>query len=85
MAGLERWASPARGALLVYLVKETKPLFELAPTPDLPMTDPEYGLVVAFSGYVPSACLAGYANLIRFRVRNVSQAGSPIVDAPGEP
>jgi hypothetical protein len=84
VSGLERWASPGRGALLLYLAKETKPRFEHASSPDLPKADPEYGLVVAFSAYVPSNCLAGYANLIRFRVRDVSQAGLPIVDAHGQ-
>lgn len=78
---LENWVSEERGALLVYLVEESKPEYETVPKPELDGNDPEYGLVVAFSAYVPSVALKTHPNLIRFRVRNTDDPESPIVDA----
>jgi len=81
-SGLERWADTQRGAALLYLVKETKPKYDPSAAPTVKRNDPDKGVVVAFSSYVPSSAMAKQPNVIRFSVRNPSKKDDPTVDAP---
>lgn len=79
---IEGFAGATRGAVLLYLVRETKPSYELVPTPKLSSDDPEYGLVAAFSSYVPEVALARDPDVIRFVVIDDGQEEAPSIEAP---
>lgn len=81
---LETHVSPTRGAVLLYVAKEQRPEYETTPKPQLGENDPEYGLVVAFSVYVPDAALTKNPDVIRFEVIDKDREDSPIIDAPAE-
>lgn len=79
-AALTDLCAPTRGAVLVYLVKETEPDFEAAPEPAIRVTHPERGVVVAFSSYVPHSALASQPHVLRFRVHNPDREAEATVD-----
>lgn len=79
---LEPLLSEKRGAVLLYLAQESDPDYETSPKPTLKKSDPEYGLVVAFSSYLPEPALAKDPSIIRFQVRDPRHEDAPIVDAP---
>jgi hypothetical protein len=81
---LEAHVSSSRGAVLLYVAKEQRPEYEASPKPQLDENDPEYGLVVAFSVYVPDAALAKNPDVIRFEVIDKDREDSPIIDAPAD-
>jgi hypothetical protein len=79
---LENLSSPKRGAVLLYIAEETEPEYESNPKPKLSKNDPENGLVVAFSAYIPETALEKDPAVIQFRVRDKTQEEAPTVDAP---
>ena len=81
---LETLLSEKRGALLLYLAQESTPDYESSPKPTLEKSHPEYGLVAAFSSYLPDIALAKDPSVIRFQVRDPHHEDAPIVDAGGE-
>lgn len=76
--------SPTRGAVLLYVAKETRPEFETVPPPKLSQNDPEYGLIPASSVYIPGTALARERNVVRFVVRDPEQEDSPIIEADSD-
>jgi hypothetical protein len=78
---LEPYLAPNRGAVLLYVAKETRPEYEMMPPPKLPQADPEFGLIPAFSVYIPGKALPRERNVIRFVVRDPDQEDSPIIEA----
>jgi hypothetical protein len=81
---LEDLTRPSRGALLLYIAKEQHPDYESTPKPKLSENDPEYGLVVAFSVYVPEEALSKNPDVIRFEVIDKDRKDAPIIDAPAD-
>jgi hypothetical protein len=81
-ADLDSLHTPTRGALLLYLARESEPDYEPSLETEPGVDDPERGLVPAFSAYVPSKALADNPLVLKFRVRDVSQSDSPSIDAP---
>ena len=79
---LLEWEAAQRGALLIYLAKESTPTYRTSPPPTIGDSDPEYGLVVAFSAYVPQPALSKEPVVIRFKVRDPSRKEDPVIDAP---
>lgn len=81
---LQPFVVDTRGAVLLYVAQEQRPQYESTPKPKLKETDPEHGLVVAFSTYVPEKALAKDPDIIRFVVIDKDQEESPIIDAPSD-
>jgi len=79
---LQQFTTAKRGAVLLYIARESKPDHETSPKPKLPETDAEYGLVVGFSSYVPETALAKNPDVLRFVVIDQEQEESPIINAP---
>lgn len=77
--GLGRYLQAARGAVLLYLARETKPDYDRKPK--MSEADPEFGLVAAFSAYVPDAALSNRPNVIQFSVRVVALKDDATVEA----
>ncbi len=70
-----------RGAVLLYLAQESKADYDATPIPGISENDPEYGLVAAFSAYVPGEAIRTHPTVIQFKVRDPSNAEAPTVDA----
>ena len=81
---LDSLVSDTRGAVLLYVAKEQRPEYESNPRPKVHGTDPEHGLLIAFSVYVPGQALAKNPDVIRFEVIDKDREDSPIIDAPEE-
>lgn len=81
---LDEHVSSTRGAVLLYVAKELHPEYETSPAPRLSESDPEFGIIPAFSIYVPEQVLAKERNVIRFVVQDPDQAEAPTVEAEGE-
>ena len=79
---LNKLASSTRGAVLLYVAKEQHPDYEHSSKPQIDASDPEYGLVIAFSVYVPAQALAKDPDVIKFEVIDKDREDSPIIDAP---
>lgn len=73
--------TPTRGSMLLYLVLESEPHYEPSESPAPDKTDPERGLISAFSAYVPSAVLAENPVVLKFRVLDPSKGDEPTIDA----
>ena len=69
-----------RGAMLLYVARESKPDYEASDGAEPGKDDPERGVIAAFSAYVPSAALAKDPLVLKFRVRDASQGDSPSID-----
>jgi hypothetical protein len=71
---------PARGAMLLYVVRENEPDYE--PSELVPVSDESeaVGLIAAFSAYLPSAVLASGPLVLKFRVHDRARRYSPTVD-----
>jgi hypothetical protein len=78
---LAMYADDARGGVLLYVAKESEPDYEENPEPALDSAHTEYGLVVAFSAYVPQKALAKDPDVIRFIVIDKDREDSPVIDA----
>jgi hypothetical protein len=85
-SALVRYQAPARGAVLLYLARETEPSYQPSEQPIPSLVEPERGLVAAFSSYVPGAALAHMSSVLRFRVQDPEHVDAPTIDvAPNEP
>ena len=74
---IAEFSSPTRGVILLYLANESSPTWKADP---MLSGSPEYGLVVAYSVYVPSQAISAFPKLIQFRVRDADNKSLPIVD-----
>ena len=77
---LESLYTPQTGAVLVYLAREQHPSYE-GQTPHAMAQDPELGIVVASSVYVPDAAIQANPIVPEFRVLDPSQGDAPIINA----
>ena len=76
--------STTRGAMLLYVARESHPHYDPSVDPEPAPDDPERGLIAAFSVYVPSAALVKDPLVLRFRVRDASQGDAPTIDAQAD-
>lgn len=81
---LDEHVTTTRGAVLLYVAKELRSEYETSPPPQLTESDPEFGIIPAFSIYVPKPVLAKERNVIRFVVQDPEQAEAPTIEAEGE-
>lgn len=72
--------TPTRGAMLLYVARESKPDYEASDGAEPAEHDPERGVIAAFSTYVPSAALAKDPLVLKFRVRDAAQGDAPTID-----
>jgi hypothetical protein len=77
---VESQYTPTRGAILLYVARESKPDYEASDGAEPSKTDPERGVIAAFSAYVPAAALAKDPLVLKFRVRDASQGDAPSID-----
>lgn len=75
----EKW-SPSRGVILTYLMKEQAASFDSKPKADVATSNPERGLIVTFSMYLPNTA-ASEAAVLKFRVVKEEDPTAVAVDA----
>lgn len=81
-SSLSSMRTTMRGALILYLMRDKDPQYEAKPKPKRQPSDPEYGVVVAWTVFPPQTAVAGHRGRISFRVRNPDQSDLPVVDVP---
>lgn len=79
-ARLAEWFSPRRGAVLLYLVRESDPKYDGLGS--VPEADPERGVIVAYSIWVPEGALPSGPPVLRFQVRDAANPDLLTIDMP---
>jgi hypothetical protein len=74
--------TPTRGAMLLYVARESEPDYEPSLGAEPVWDGPERGLIAAFSAYVPCAALARDPLVLKFRVLDTTKGDAPTIDAP---
>jgi hypothetical protein len=78
---LAMWTEGRRGAVVIYIAKESKSDYERGGD-EVDGSDPECGLVVAFSVWVPAEAISGKPPVLTFRVRDETDRDAVAVSVP---